>query len=117
MIIDCEKNVYGITHCYSREVAGLQCEGLSYLITMHNQLQETFISFQLDLCSDGDIRIPGGGSSGRVEVCVNKTWGAICDSLWSYTDASVVCKQLGYSPYGINQIKEEIFITPSPPLL
>ena len=72
-----------------------------------------FISFQLDLCSDGDIRIPGGGSSGRVEVCVNKTWGAICDSLWSYTDASVVCKQLGYSPYGMNQIKEEIFMIPS----
>ena len=35
MIIDCEKNVYGITHCYSSEVAGLQCEGLSY-ISDHN---------------------------------------------------------------------------------
>ena len=34
---------------------------------------------------------------GRVEVCINNQWGTICDNSWSSTDATTVCKQLGYA--------------------
>ena len=46
---------------------------------------------------DGDELIRG-----RVEVCSGGIWGAVCDDLWrnQHKAASVVCQQLGYSPYG-----------------
>ena len=52
-------------------------------------------------CKDGDLRLVGGVSEGRLEVCFNKRWGTIDGHRWTYTDTEVACKQLGYSAQGI----------------
>ncbi len=41
-----------------------------------------------------------GLTSGRVEVCVSGRYGSVCQNPWTEMDASVVCKQLGFSEYG-----------------
>ena len=57
-------------------------------------------SFHFTACTTGDLRLTGTGAfanQGRVEVCNNGAWGTVCDDFWGTVDASVACRQLGFS--------------------
>ena len=54
------------------------------------------------VCANGDVRLAGGtiAGQGRVEICINETWGTICDDSWDARDAGVACRALGFSRFG-----------------
>ena len=60
----------------------------------------------VDACPNGEVRLVGSSSAsgGRVEICVEQSWTTVCDMYWDNEDASVLCRQLGFSPHGIRYL-------------
>ena len=96
-LLDCLHSTQ-LTHCEHADDAGVKCS-----------------SEMVDNCTNGDVRLVGGtaATEGRVEICINKTWGTVCHDNWDYKDAVVVCRQLGYLGKTIN-VHTFTFITSSP---
>ena len=63
-------------------------------------------------CLDGSVRLVNDNPThldlikdevarGRVEMCVDGSYGTVADESWDYADASVVCRQVGFSANGM----------------
>ena len=93
----------------------LKCE-------LHIKFLIRFSCNTLATCTEGSVRLLAGSdydyydgvldaefdnlyikdtlSQGRVQICIGGRYTKVCDDSWDDRDATVVCSQLGFSPYG-----------------
>ena len=44
--------------------------------------------------------VKGSPLAGRVEICLSGQFRTICDDFWTKQEASLLCKELGFSEFG-----------------
>ena len=99
-LFDCVHSGLEVHNCAHNLDAGVVCRrGKLHQIDSKRQW---IISLQLSGCTQGEVRLIGGANNleGRVEICLNNEWGTVCDEMWDVTDATVVCRQLGFAITG-----------------
>ncbi len=80
----------------------LYASGFMHALDITCTINVVYIESFQRTCVENSLR-PVGGTllrEGRVEMCVNGDWGTVTNILWDNLDASVACRQLGFSPVG-----------------
>ena len=95
----------GTHDCDHSEDAGVICMHTSQCEENSLRLVPSHLSAHDLYITEGDLEdfyfINDEIHRGRVEVCVNGIWGSVCyNEQWGDGEASVGCRQLGFSPFG-----------------
>ena len=66
------------------------------IITVDKNYVHLDVSIENHTCIDGEVQLVSSSNplEGRVEVCINRAWGTICDNGFNTEDATVICNQL-----------------------
>ncbi|XP_791589.2 scavenger receptor cysteine-rich domain-containing group B protein [Strongylocentrotus purpuratus] len=87
--VDCTGKELTLTSCWDRGWGVDNCG--------HNE--DVGIICSIYSAREGDLRLVDGEDldEGRVEIYHNSVWGTVCNDYWSYDEARVACRQLGYN--------------------
>ncbi|CAI8051118.1 Neurotrypsin, partial [Geodia barretti] len=85
--------------CRGTEEALLECYHERPQNGTCSHLQDVGVRCSRFVCNNGDIRLADGpyDSDGRLEICFDQRYGAICDNGFGSTEAAIACRQLGYN--------------------
>ena len=93
---DCLQNTLTDYTCSNYDDASVICQCKIFIFALNVHLIVNDVVYSN--CTTGDIRLTDGPSEyeGRVEICMNGVWGSVCDYGWDTSEATTICKQLGY---------------------